>query len=135
MSENVHPHAQAPTVLHEAVHEPHEEGAHATLRGYLIGFVLSVILTALPFYYVMSGALHDTTVTALVIMALAGVQIVVHMIFFLHMSPRAEGGWSLMALAFTLIILVIALSGSLWVMYHLNNNMMPMSMEDMRNLP
>jgi cytochrome o ubiquinol oxidase operon protein cyoD len=135
MSANTHPQAEAPTVLHEAVHAPHEEGTHATLRGYLIGFVLSVILTALPFYYVMSGALHDNTITALVIMGLAGVQIVVHMIFFLHMTPKAEGGWSLMALAFTLIILVIALSGSLWVMYHLNNNMMPMSVEDMRNMP
>ncbi|HVW92495.1 MAG TPA: cytochrome o ubiquinol oxidase subunit IV [Devosia sp.] len=135
MSEHTHPQAQAPTVFHEAVHQPHEEGPHATLRGYLIGFVLSVILTALPFYYVMSGSLHDNLVTALVIMGLAGVQIIVHMVFFLHMSPKAEGGWSLMALAFTLIILGIALAGSLWVMYHMNANMMPMSMEDARQLP
>ncbi|MET3827044.1 heme/copper-type cytochrome/quinol oxidase subunit 4 [Sphingomonas sp. PvP055] len=47
------------------------------------------------------------------------------MIFFLHMNRRAEGGWSMMALIFTIVIVGIALSGSLWVMYHMNANMMP----------
>jgi cytochrome o ubiquinol oxidase operon protein cyoD len=61
------------------------------------------------------------------------VQIVVHMIYFLHMSPKSESGWTLMALVFTLIIVVIALSGSLWVMYHLNVNMMPG--HDMSQMP
>jgi cytochrome o ubiquinol oxidase operon protein cyoD len=113
-----------------------EDGApHVTLRGYLTGFVLAAILTAIPFYLVMSGAIPDKLVAAVVVMAFAGVQIVVHMIYFLHMSPKVEGGWSAMALIFTVIILVIALAGSLWVMYHLNANMMPMSVEDMRNMP
>ena len=132
MSSDPHPHAAA---LHQAARASHEDSVHATLRGYLIGFVLSVILTAVAFYYVMSGALQDNGVTALVITALAGVQIVVHMVFFLHMSPKAEGGWSLMALIFTLIILAIVIGGSLWVMYHLNHNMMPMSVEEMRMRP
>jgi cytochrome o ubiquinol oxidase operon protein cyoD len=47
------------------------------------------------------------------------------MIYFLHMNTRAEGGWSLMALIFTAILLVIVLSGSIWVMFHMNANMMP----------
>ena len=68
-------------------------------------------------------------------MGLAGVQIIVHMIYFLHMSPKAENGWSMMALIFTIILVVIALSGSLWVMYHLNANMMPMSVDEMRQMP
>jgi cytochrome o ubiquinol oxidase subunit IV len=41
------------------------------------------------------------------------------------MSARSEHGWTMMALIFTLVIVVITLSGSLWVMYHLNVNMMP----------
>ncbi|MNE33415.1 Cytochrome bo(3) ubiquinol oxidase subunit 4 [compost metagenome] len=53
------------------------------------------------------------------------VQIVVHMVFFLHMNHRSEGGWNMLALIFTLVILVIAVAGSVWVMYHLNANMMP----------
>ena len=66
-------------------------------------------------------------------MAFAVVQIVVHMIYFLHMDTRSEQGWSMMALIFTIIKVVIALTGSLWVMYHLNANMMPV--HDMRQMP
>ncbi len=83
----------------------------------------------------MSGVIPDKLITALVVMGFAGVQIVVHMVYFLHLSPRAEGGWQLMALIFTLIVLVIALTGSLWVMYHLDLNMMPMTTEQMREMP
>jgi cytochrome o ubiquinol oxidase operon protein cyoD len=36
-----------------------------------------------------------------------------------------EKGWSLLALLFTALLLGIMLSGSIWVMYHLNHNMMP----------
>jgi len=50
---------------------------------------------------------------------------VVHMVYFLHMNTRVEGGWSMLALVFTLVLVVITLSGSIWVMYHLNTNMMP----------
>jgi len=107
--------------------------AHGSLRGYLTGFVLSVILTAIPFWLVMSGALGSTTATALAIMGLAVVQIVVHMVYFLHMNFRSEGGWTMLALAFTLILVVITLAGSLWVMYHLNTNMMP-GAHDMRRM-
>ena len=106
--------------------------AHGSLRSYMIGFGLSVVLTAIPFYLVMSGAL-DKQVTAFVIMAFAAAQIVVHMIFFLHMSARSESGWTMMALIFTIIVVVITLSGSLWVMYHLNANMMPG--HDMSQMP
>ncbi|WP_441238957.1 cytochrome o ubiquinol oxidase subunit IV [Bradyrhizobium sp. 930_D9_N1_4] len=105
----------------------HDTGhAHSTFSGYMLGFVLSVLLTAIPFWLVMSGVLPSKQITALVIMAFAVVQIVVHMIYFLHMSPKSENGWTMMALIFTVVMVVIALSGSLWVMNHLNSNMMPM---------
>ena len=103
----------------------HDDHAHGTFGSYMTGFVLSVILTAIPFWLVMGEVLTDKTLTAIVIMGFAVVQIVVHMVFFLHMTPKAEGGWSFTALIFTIIVVVIALSGSLWVMYHLNTNMMP----------
>jgi cytochrome o ubiquinol oxidase subunit IV len=106
---------------------------HGTRRSYLIGFGLSVVLTAIPFWLVMAGVLESKQATALAIMALAVVQIVVHMAFFLHMNPKSEDGWTMMALIFTLVLVVIALTGSLWVMYHLNSNMMPG--HDMRQMP
>jgi cytochrome o ubiquinol oxidase operon protein cyoD len=73
-------------------------------------------------------------ITTLVIMAFGVAQILVHMIYFLHMNTRSEGGWTMMAAIFTIIVVVIALSGSLWVMYHLNTNMMPAHTMDPANL-
>ena len=112
-----------------SVHAAHGHGdmvhGEISLSGYLTGFILSVILTAVPFYLVMTGVLGDKKSTALVITAFAAVQIVVHMIFFLHMNTSSEGGWTMMALIFTIIMVMIAMTGSLWVMHHLNVNMMP----------
>jgi cytochrome o ubiquinol oxidase operon protein cyoD len=121
---------------HAAVHDSHGSGhgsahgdaPHITLDGYLIGFGLSVLLTAVPFYLVMSGVLESKTATALAITILAIGQIVVHMVYFLHLDAKSEAGWNMMALIFTAVILIIALTGSLWIMYHLKVNMMPMNM-------
>ena len=113
---------------HGAAHgEHHPGGAHGTFRSYMTGFVLSVILTAIPFWLVMGDVLGDTLRTSIVIMALAAVQIVVHMIYFLHLNTKSEGGWTFMALVFTLTLVVVTLVGSIWVMYHMDQNMMPMS--------
>lgn len=113
----------------------HEDlGIHATLKGYLTGFVLAAILTIIPFWIVMHGGLGKSSTTALVVLTLGAVQIVVHMIYFLHMNSKSEGGWNMLALVFTIVLVVITLSGSIWIMYHLNSNMMP-SMMDPANLP
>jgi len=114
----------------------HADGAgHGTLKGYVIGFLLSVVLTAIPFWLVMGEVFDDKQATTLIILGFAAVQMLVHMVFFLHMNTRSEGGWNMLALIFTLVLVVITLSGSLWVMYHMNSNMMPMSVHDMRNMP
>ena len=120
---------------HDHAHD-HDDGvSHSTLKGYLTGFILSVILTAVPFWLVMGKVFDSSSTTAAVILGFAAVQIVVHMVYFLHMNTRSEGGWNMLALVFTVVIVVITLSGSLWVMYHLNHNMMPMSVHDMKNMP
>ena len=130
---------------HEAELDPrhvhgHDAGhgsgaAHGTLKGYVIGFLLSVVLTAIPFWLVMARPLQDSQATMLIILVFAIVQIIVHMIYFLHLNTSSEGGWNMLALIFTMVLVLIALSGSMWVMYHMNTNMMPMSPQDMRNMP
>lgn len=123
--------------VHDYPHGEEDHGAggvHVSLKGYLTGFGLSVVLTAIPFWMVMAGALPSKLATAIIVMIFAAAQMIVHMIYFLHMDARLEKGWSLLALIFTLILIAIALSGSLWVMYHLQVNMMP-SMQEMRNMP
>jgi cytochrome o ubiquinol oxidase operon protein cyoD len=108
-------------------------GYHFSAKGYVIGFLLSVVLTAIPFWLVMAKVLPTPGLTVAVILGFAAVQIVVHMIYFLHMNAKIEGGWSMLALIFTAALVLIMLAGSIWVMYHLNTNMMPV--HDMRNLP
>lgn len=114
----------------------HDDHAHGSVKSYVTGFILSVILTAIPFWLVMADVMSDKTTLVFVIMGLGIVQIFVHMIFFLHMNGKSEGGWTLMALLFTVILVLITLIGSLWVLYHLTTNMMPaMTIEQIQNLP
>jgi cytochrome o ubiquinol oxidase operon protein cyoD len=115
-------HDATPPHTHEAGH------SHGSRRSYLTGFALSVVLTAIPFWLAMTGIL-DSGVTAILITLLAFAQIVVHTIFFLHVNTKAEGGWMLMAFVFTGVMIVIVISGSLWIMYHLHGNMMPPPLE------
>ncbi|GKS88990.1 cytochrome o ubiquinol oxidase subunit IV [Acidovorax sp. SUPP2539] len=123
---------------HDDHHDHHHEddvASHGSMRDYVIGFVASVILTAIPFWLVMGKVFEQSSTTALVILGFAAVQIVVHMVYFLHMNTKSEGGWNMLALVFTVVLVVITLAGSLWVMFHLNHNMMPMSIHDMKNMP
>ena len=110
---------------HDAHHGDHDVGPHSSLREYAIGFVLSVILTAIPFWLVMAKVIADRNTAVLVLGGFAVVQILVHMVYFLHMNGKVEGGWTLLSTIFTLVFVAIAIAGTLWVMFHMNANMMP----------
>lgn len=101
---------------------------HATLRGYLTGFVLAAVLTIIPFWLVMGHVLQSNGLTILIVLGLGVAQILVHMVYFLHMNTSSEGGWNMLALIFTLTLVVIMLGASSWVIIEENANMMPMSM-------
>lgn len=105
---------------------PGSAHGHDSRRSYRIGVALSILLTVVPFWLVMSKALPNPTATAAIIFVLAMIQIVVHVVSFLHLDTRSEGGWTLLAFLFTAVIVVLTIGGSVWVMYHLNANMMPM---------
>jgi cytochrome o ubiquinol oxidase operon protein cyoD len=122
---------------HDHHDDHHDDGDfHVSFKGYAVGFILSVLLTAIPFWLVMGKVLPTPKMTGFVILGFAAVQMVVHMIYFLHMNAKVEQGWSLLALLFTGALVVIMLSGSVWVMYHMNANMMPTpDPAAMRNMP
>lgn len=107
-------------------HEDTVPGApHSSFKEYMTGFVLSVILTVIPFWLVMADVMDNVGLTIFYICALGVGQMLVHMIYFLHMNTKAEGGWIMLSLTFTFLLVVITIAGTLWVMYHLNANMMP----------
>jgi len=120
------PSAPANAAAHDGDHAP-----HGSLRSYLTGFALAAILTIIPFWLVMGHVLASTLITMLVVLGLAAAQIVVHVIFFLHLDARSEEGWNMLAFIFTIVMVVIVLGASVWVMYNENANMMPMSSQKM----
>ena len=132
----VHGHGDAHHGHDDHGHDDHDDGAsHGTFREYMTGFVLAVILTAIPFWIVMTDQIANPGTTSLVLLGFAAVQIVVHMVYFLHMNTKSEGGWTMLALIFTIVLVVITLAGSIWVMFHMNTNMMPNMIHDMNSMP
>lgn len=98
--------------------------SHGSVKSYLVGLALSLVLTFIPFGLVMGGALGGTSVVV-VIAVTAVLQILVQLICFMHLDGESEGGWTLTSLVFTGLIVAIVVVGSLWIMHHLHHNVMP----------
>ena len=97
--------------------------SRGSLKSYLTGFVLSLILTAIPFAMVMSGAWSYSATLAGVFVA-GTVQILVHLHYFLHLDTSSGKRWNVLAMIFTLLIIVLFVGGTLWIMFNLNYRMM-----------
>lgn len=108
---------------HHAVDSLSSGTSPKTLAAYVTGFVLCIILTLIAFALVGKQLLTGSDVyIALSILAL--VQLFVQVICFLRLNASAEGQWNLMPFLFALLVVMILVSGSLWIMYNLNYNMM-----------
>ncbi|WJD47582.1 MULTISPECIES: cytochrome o ubiquinol oxidase subunit IV [unclassified Enterobacter] len=101
----------------------HSGASHGTVKTYMTGFILSIILTVIPFWMVMNGTASHATLVSVVV-GMAVVQILVHLVCFLHMNTSSEDRWNLVAFVFTVLIIAIVVAGSIWIMWSLNNNMM-----------
>ncbi|MCP1290475.1 MULTISPECIES: cytochrome o ubiquinol oxidase subunit IV [Chromobacterium] len=96
--------------------QAHQHAAHGSVKSYLIGFLLSVVLTAIPFWMVMGGAFTPQA-TAIGIFALAVVQIVVHLKYFLHLDFSKEGKLNTFSFLFTGMVIVLLVGLSIWIIY------------------
>jgi cytochrome o ubiquinol oxidase subunit IV len=95
------------------------------ILGYVIGLVLALLLTAASFGIVYTDLIWRPAIpVALVTLAVA--QIGVHLVFFLHLTSAPDNTNNALALAFGVLIVALVIGGSLWIMQHLNANMMPM---------
>ena len=102
---------------------------HASVRlrvlGYVVGLALAVLLTATSFFIAGTNLVWQPSIPiAIIVLAIA--QMGVHLVFFLHITTGPDNTNNVMALAFGLLIVLLVLSGSLWIMANLNQNMMPM---------
>jgi cytochrome o ubiquinol oxidase operon protein cyoD len=106
--------------------DEHVEGGIAQrVIGYLIGLGLAVLLTATSFFVAGTNLVWEPSIpVALVVLAIA--QMGVHLVFFLHITTGPDNTNNVLALAFGVLIVMLVMSGSLWIMANLNHNMMPM---------
>ncbi|WP_046216132.1 cytochrome o ubiquinol oxidase subunit IV [Paenibacillus wulumuqiensis] len=98
-------------------HGHNEAHAHGSVKSYVIGFVLSIILTIIPLVVVLNHMLSEIP-TILVIMITAVLQFAVQLFFFMHVRERQgnQPRWNVMALIFGLAIVLVVVSGSVWIM-------------------
>lgn len=102
---------------------------HGTLKSYLVGFAISIILTALSFYIVAAKLLSGQFLVYTLV-ALAIVQAIFQLLFFLHLGQEARPKWESVIFYFMVLVLFIIVLGSLWIMHDLNDRVMShMSME------
>ncbi|MCE2576456.1 cytochrome o ubiquinol oxidase subunit IV [Komagataeibacter sp. FNDCR2] len=97
--------------------------SHGSVGSYLTGFVLAVILTVAAFGIVMSHAMSPSG-TAGAIALLAVIQIVVHLVYFLHMNGSSAQRWNVMAFVFTVLSVVVLVGGTVFIMHDTSINMM-----------
>jgi cytochrome o ubiquinol oxidase operon protein cyoD len=94
-----------------------------TYRSYLVGLAGSLFLTLLAFFTVYYKS-YDETKTYAVISVLAIIQLVVQAVCFLRLNASPLGRWNLFPFLFVLTMIAFIAGGSLWIMYHLNHNML-----------
>ncbi|WP_323155638.1 cytochrome o ubiquinol oxidase subunit IV [Pseudomonas alvandae] len=99
------------------------DASHGSVKSYLTGFVLSVILTVIPFALVMYPTLPKP-VTAGVVAIFAVIQLVVHLIYFLHLNFTPHQRWNVTALVFSTVVIALLVGLSLWIMYSVHHNML-----------
>jgi cytochrome o ubiquinol oxidase operon protein cyoD len=114
--------------LHQTDLAPGEEsegGIGPRILGYLIGLGLALLLTATSFFIAGTDLVWQPSIpVAIIVLAIA--QMGVHLVFFLHITTGPDNTNNVLALAFGLLIVFLVITGSLWIMAHLNQNMMPM---------
>ena len=95
------------------------------LRTYVIGLLLAVLLTGVSFFVAGTSLVWQPSIPiAIFVLALA--QMGVHLVFFLHITTGPDNTNNIMALAMGVLIVLLLVSGSLWIMSHLNHNMLSM---------
>jgi len=107
--------------------EEAEPGIAAGVRGYIIGLMLAAGLTVASFWVASGSSLIYPPGVVMALAALAIGQMGVHLAFFLHITTGPDNANNALALAFGVLIVGVVIAGSLWIMYHLNMNMMPAS--------
>ena len=105
---------------------------HGTLSSYILGLILSIFLT-LGAYILVTKQMLTGGIMLLSLMGLALVQVFVQLICFLHIAKESKPRWNLGIFLFMILVIGIIVTGTLWIMYNLNERVMP-PMDSLMNL-
>lgn len=95
-----------------------------SMSSYVTGFVLSVLFTLVP-YFMVTEKLVSGVALLLWLATFAVAQVLVQLVFFLHLGKEKRPRWHSLAFGFMTVVVVIVVFGSLWIMNNLHYNMMP----------
>lgn len=98
--------------------------SNTVAQAYVVGFVLSLLLTMSAYALVVEDVLSQQLLIAAIIAA-ALLQFVVQVYCFLHLGGERNSRERLFVLGFAVLIVTILVSGSLWIMFSLQGRMMP----------
>jgi len=96
-------------------HDAHAGGSHGSLKSYVIGFLLSIVLTIIPLVVILNHMFGEMTRIAIILL-MAILQFAVQLVFFMHLKEGENARWNMMALVLGLIILLTIVAGSIWIM-------------------
>ena len=94
-------------------------------RTYVLGLIIAVGLTVASFLVARTHLIYGPSID-MALATLAVAQMGIHLIFFLHITTGPDNTNNVLALAFGILIVGLVVFGSVWIMFHLNQNMMPM---------
>ena len=103
-------------------HDSHD-ASHGSVKSYAIGFILSVILTLIPFGLVMYPTLPKS-ITLMIVLAFAVIQVLVHLVYFLHLDRSEAQRENVIAFVFAGLVIVLLVGLSLWIMFSIHTVMM-----------
>lgn len=117
--------------MSNVTHDPHTtpKHEHGTMRSYVIGFILSLIFTFIPYFLVTEHVISGNVLVA-TILGFAVLQMIVQIVFFLHLGREKSPHWQLLFFISTVGIILVVVGGSLWIMHHLHYNMTPVTPAD-----
>jgi cytochrome o ubiquinol oxidase subunit IV len=95
------------------------------IRSYVYGLVIAIVLTVAAFWALHTPLIYGPGIM-MAIVALAVAQMGIHLVYFLHLTTAPDNINNALALAFGVLMVGLIVFGSVWVMAHLNHNMMPM---------
>jgi cytochrome o ubiquinol oxidase operon protein cyoD len=130
------PHRYEEVLDHREDHAPGdepEESAGHWVRNYIVGLGFASLLTIASFWAAATHLIWGPAVpVAIIVLAIA--QMGVHLVFFLHITTGPDNTNNVLALAFGVLVVFLLVGGSIWIMNHLYENMMPMPMQELMQM-